>query len=151
MTTQAATDPAATLTDLIRSCREGARGFRAASAVATDPTLERLLQSYGEQLAGFAEELAREAHRLGMSARDGGIADATPSWAAVSADSGGPDDADIISACQEGEHLTVQAFRAALRQKLPAEIGATLARQFLQVKEAHAHILTIEQHTSQVH
>jgi hypothetical protein len=45
----------------------------------------------------------------------------------------------------------VQAFRAALRQNLPAEIGATLARQFLQVKEAHAHILTIEQHTSPVH
>jgi uncharacterized protein (TIGR02284 family) len=151
MTTPAATDPAATLTDLIRSCREGARGFLAASSVTADPTLERLLQSYGEQLAGFADELTREARRLGMSARDGGIADATPSWAAVSTDAGSQDDADIISACEQGEHLTIQAFRAALRQKLPAELGATLARQFLQVKEAHAHILTIEQHASQVH
>jgi uncharacterized protein (TIGR02284 family) len=146
MATPAAGDTGDILKILIENCRDGAEGFRAAAAEVSDPTLERLLESYGEQLAGFAAELCQEAIRLGQPVPERARSlDSSPGWGA---EENRGDEAKILSTCEHREHLTVRAFREALRTKLPGPIGATVERLFLQVKEAHAHILTLEEHTS---
>jgi uncharacterized protein (TIGR02284 family) len=135
------------LDDLIKTCKDGESGFRAAAEAVSDSNLRHLFESYAQQRAEFAAELQRELRRLADDEpADSGHASAAlhRGWIDVKATLTGRDEAAIIAECERGEDVAVQAFRKALDSELPSEIRVLVERQFLEVKDAHDHIRSLE-------
>lgn len=134
------------LNDLIEICKDGENGFRTAAEGIEDPTLKRLFESYSQQRAEFAAELQSQVRRAGKEPEDRGdvMGALHRGWINIKAAVTGRDEAAIISECERGEDAAVSAYRAALEKSLPAEVRALVERQFLQVKEAHDHIRSLE-------
>jgi len=135
-----------TLDDLIKTCKDGENGFRAAAEAVSDSNLRHLFESYAQQRAEFAAELQREVRRLADEPADSGHASAAMhrGWMDVKATLTGRDDPAIIAECERGEDVAVKAFRKALDAELPSEIQVLVERQFLEVKDAHDHIRSLE-------
>lgn len=135
-----------TLNGLIETCRDGETGFRTASEGIEDPTLKRLFESYAQQRADFASELQGVVTRLGKDPADRGhaLGAVHRGWINIKAAVSGKDEAAIIAECERGEDVAVRNYREALEEELPADIRNTVERQFLQVKEAHDHVRSLE-------
>lgn len=139
-------DAAKTLNGLIETCKDGENGFRTAAEGVEDPTLKRLFESYAQQRGEFAAELQVEVRRAGKDPADTGhVAGALHrGWMNIKTAVAGRDEAAIISECERGEDVAVRNYREALERTLPAELRALIERQFLQVKDAHDHIRSLE-------
>jgi uncharacterized protein (TIGR02284 family) len=139
-------DVADILNGLIETLKDGENGFRTGAEGVDDPTLKRLFESYSQQRAEFASELQSELRRLGKDPSDSGhvLGALHRGWINIKAAVTGKDEAAIISECERGEDVAVRNFREALEKPLPAELRALIERQFLQVKEAHDHIRSLE-------
>jgi uncharacterized protein (TIGR02284 family) len=140
-------DVASTLNGLIETCKDGEQGFRSAAEGVTDPNLQRLFESYSQQRAEFATELQTEVKRLAEDPVDSGhVAGALHrGWLNIKAAVTGKDEGAIISECERGEDVAVRNYRDALDQNLPSNIRMIVERQFVQVKEAHDQIRSLEQ------
>jgi uncharacterized protein (TIGR02284 family) len=139
-------DAAKILNDLIETCKDGENGFGSAADGVEDPTLKRLFESYSQQRGDFASELQAELRRAGKEPADTGhVAGALHrGWINLKAAVTGRDEAAIISECERGEDFAVNSYREALEKSLPTDLRAIVERQFLQVKEAHDHIRSLE-------
>jgi uncharacterized protein (TIGR02284 family) len=139
-------DVADILNGLVETCKDGESGFRNAAEGVEDPTLKRLFESYSQQRAEFAAELQAEVRRAGKDPSDSGhVAGALHrGWMNIKAAVTGRDEAAIIAECERGEDVAVRNYREALEKTLPAELRALVERQFLQVKESHDHIRSLE-------
>ena len=135
-----------TLNELVKACKDGDNGFRAAAEAVSDSNLRHLFESYAQQRAEFASELQREVRRLADEPADRGHASAAlhRGWMDVKATLTGRDEAAIIAECERGEDAAVKVFRKALEAELPSEIRVLVERQFLEVKDAHDHIRSLE-------
>ena len=135
-----------TLNSLIQTSRDGQNGFRAAAASVADSNLQHLFESYAQQRAEFAAELQREVRRLAEDPADSGHAAAAlhRSWMDIKAGLTGHDDAAVIAECERGEDAAVRAYRKGLDTELPTDIRVLVERQFLEVKDAHDHIRSLE-------
>jgi uncharacterized protein (TIGR02284 family) len=135
-----------TLNSLIQTSRDGENGFRAAAASVADSNLQHLFESYAQQRAEFAAELQREVRRLAEDPADSGHAAAAlhRSWMDIKAALTGQDDAAIIAECERGEDAAVGAYRKGLDTELPTDTRVLVERQFLEVKDAHDHIRSLE-------
>jgi uncharacterized protein (TIGR02284 family) len=135
-----------TLNELIQTCKDGENGFRAAADAVEDTNLKHLLESYSQQRTEFAAELQLEVRRLAQDPVDAGHAAAAlhRSWTDIKAGLTGRDEAAIISECERGEDAALRAYRKALEAELPDSIRGVVERQFLEVKDAHDHIRSIE-------
>jgi uncharacterized protein (TIGR02284 family) len=145
-TAQSVDTTVSTLNDLIRTCKDGQNGFRAASAAVADSNLRHLLESYGQQRAEFATELQREVRRLSDKPAESGHASAAlhRGWMGIKAGMTGADDAAMIAECERGEDVAVQMYRKALDSELPADVRVLVERQYLEIKDAHDHIRSLE-------
>jgi uncharacterized protein (TIGR02284 family) len=138
---------ASTLNDLIQTCKDGENGFRAAAEAVADTNLRHLFESYAQQRGEFAAELQREVRRLAedppaasghaTAALHRGLMD-------IKASLTGRDEATIIAECERGEDAAVKMYRKALDSDLPTDIRVLVERQFLEVKDAHDHIRSLE-------
>jgi uncharacterized protein (TIGR02284 family) len=135
-----------TLNDLIQTCKDGQNGFRAASEAVTDSNLRHLFESYSQQRAEFATELQRQVRRLSDKPAESGHASAAlhRGWMDIKAGLTGGDDAAIIAECERGEDVAVRMYRKGLDSELPSDIRVLLERQFLDIKDAHDHIRSLE-------
>jgi uncharacterized protein (TIGR02284 family) len=134
------------LQNLLVTCRVGEYWFRAAAEGVEDPTLKRLFLTYSEQRAGFARELRQELASVGgegTEPREGvGERHTGPL--------GGPgvlevtEEAAIIAEREQGEQDALDAYGSAVRRRLPGSVGKTVERQYVQVKEAHKHVRSLE-------
>ncbi len=134
------------LNGLIETLKDGENGFRSAAEGVEDPTLKRLFESYGQQRAEFASELQREVRRIGKDPADTGHVLGTlhRGWINIKAVVTGRDEAAIIAECERGEDVAVRNFREALEKPLAPDLRSLIERQFLQVKEAHDHVRSLE-------
>src|SRR5262245_49178519 len=85
---------------LIDVCRDGERGFRAAAAAVSEPTLKALFNELADERARFAADLTPHLHRLGDSSEgtEGTSAGALHrSWINVKAHMPGHDDHSILA------------------------------------------------------
>jgi uncharacterized protein (TIGR02284 family) len=136
----------ATLNGLVETCKDGERGFGTAAAAVNDVNLKRLFDSYARQRGEFARELQREVRRLGGDPeRAGHVAGALHrGWINFKAAVSGKDDGAVLDECERGEDMAVRSYREALERGLPADVRLTVERQFMQVKDAHDHVRTLE-------
>jgi uncharacterized protein (TIGR02284 family) len=146
MTALQARDVSRLLDRLIEICRDGEEGFRTAAAGVQDPSLRRLFESYAEQRAGFARELQGQVERLGEEPADSGDAAGAlhRGWMRIRASAAGHDEAVILQECERGEDASVRAYQGAVDQRIPGGSGALVERQYLQVKDAHAHVRMLQ-------
>jgi len=139
-------DAIGVLNDLIQTCRDGQDGFHTAADGVEDPNLKRLFTSYAQQRAEFTEELQREVRQLGGDAeRSGHVAGAVHrGWINVKAAVTGKDDGAIISECERGEDIAKRNYQNALEETLPSDVRLLIERQYMQVKDAHDHVRSLE-------
>ena len=137
---------ASTLDRLVRTCLDGENGFRTAAADISDVNLRRLFESYAQQRAEFAAELQQELTRLGHKPPDSGHASAAlhRGLMEVKAAVSGRDEGTIISECERGEDVALEAYQAALGASLPDELRGIVERQLLRIKEAHDQVRSLE-------
>ena len=135
-----------TLNSLIETCKDGANGFRTAADGVEDASLKRLFSSYAEQRAQFAAELERLVTSLGGDPADTGhVAGAVHrGWINLKAAITGKDDGAVISEAERGEDFAKERYQAALDKTLPTDVRAAIERQYMQVKEAHDHVRSLE-------
>jgi uncharacterized protein (TIGR02284 family) len=137
---------ASTLNELIQTCKDGEHGFNSAALLVDDLNLRRLFESYAQQRTEFAAELQLEVQRLAADPIQGGhaIAALHRSWIDIKAGVTGRDEGAIISECERGEDYAVQRYLEALDSGLPGDLRMIVERQYLQVKEAHDHVRSLE-------
>jgi uncharacterized protein (TIGR02284 family) len=138
-------DAVGILDGLIETCRDGEDGFRHAADGVADPSLARLLVSYSQQRAEFGQELRKEVVRLGhVPAESGYLAAAIHrGWMDPRAVAS-TDEAAIVAECERGEDAAVRNFATAIGGWLPEATRRIVERQFLQLKEAHEHLRSLE-------
>jgi uncharacterized protein (TIGR02284 family) len=139
-------ETAATLNQLIQTCKDGEHGFRAAAEAVEDSNLRRLFESYSQQRAEFGAELQLEIRRIGGDPVQSGHATAAlhRSWMDIKAGITGWDEGTIIADCERGEEIALGYYEKALASGLPADLQVIVERQFLQIKGAHAQICSLE-------
>lgn len=137
---------ASTLNQLIQTCKDGENGFRTAAESVEDSNLRHLLESYAQQRAEFAADLQLEVRRLAEDPLDTGHAAAAlhRSWLDIKSGLTGRDEATVIAECELGEDVAVRAYQKALDSELPSDLRMIVERQFVEVKEAHVHIRSLE-------
>lgn len=137
---------ASTLNALIQTCKDGESGFRAAAESVEDSNLRHLFESYAQQRAEFAAELQLEVRRLAEDPEETGHVAAAfhRGGLDIKAELTGRDEAMVIAECERSEDLAVQVYRKSLDSDLPNDLRMIVDRQFLEVKEAHDHIRSLE-------
>lgn len=138
-----------TLNNLVETCKDGQNGFRTAAEGIKDPNLITLFNTYSQQRAQFAAELQNEVRRLGGDPEETGSTAAVihRGWINIKSAVTGEDEGAIISECERGEDAAVKAYEEAV--DLPADVKTLVDRQFVQVKEAHDRIRSLEKAKSQ--
>jgi uncharacterized protein (TIGR02284 family) len=145
--TDTSSEAASILNELIHTCKDGEHGYRSAAQLLDDLNLRRLFESYAQQRAEFAAELQLEVRRLVAEPVDSGHATAAlhRTWDEIKAGVAGADEGAIISEREREEDRAVARYREALTAGLPEDLGSIVERQYLQIKEAHDHMCSLEQ------
>lgn len=128
-----------TLNGLIETCKDGQNGFQTASEEVKNPQLKQLFAGFARQRAQFAAELQGEVRTLGGDPETTGSTAAAihRGWMDIKSAITGKDDEAIVAECERGEDSAVKNYEEALKKTLPANIRATVERQFQEVKRAH--------------
>lgn len=139
-------DVISVLNNLIETCRDGEKGFRAAAEGVESGELKELFEGYARQRASFAGELGDEVRRLGGDPeRTGSIAAALHrGWIDIMAAVTGRDESAVIKECERGEDSAVANYSEALDADLPANVRSIVERQFAQIKSAHDRVRALE-------
>lgn len=145
-TTDGVDEISSTLNQLIETCKDGEKGFQTAAEGVDDPNLRHLFESYSQQRGEFAAELQLEVRRLAQDPVDHGhtVAALHRGWMNIRAIVAGRNEGAIISECERGEDLAVQAYERALGSRLPGDQRGVIERQFLKIKEAHDQVRSLE-------
>ena len=139
-------DAASTLNQLIKTCRDGEKGFEAAAGAVSDPNLRHLFESYSQQRSEFAAELELEVRRMAKNPAEGGHVAAAlhRGWMDLIATTSSQDEGGIIAECERGEDVAVRVYQTALAAALPADIKAMVERHFIKIQEAHEQVRSLE-------
>ena len=135
-----------TLNNLIETCKDGQNGFRTAAEGVKDTKLTTLFYTCSQQRGQFAAELQNEVRRVGGDPEKTGSTAAVlhRGWINIKSAVTGEDEGAVISECERGEDSAVKSYEEALENNLPADVQMIVERQFLQVKEAHDRIRSLE-------
>jgi len=139
-------ETASTLNELIQTCKDAEHGYQSAALLVDDHNLRNLFQSYAQQRAEFAAELQVEVRRLAADPVEGGHAAAAlhRTWNDIKAGVSGRHEGAIIAECERGEDLAVRHYQEVVEAGLPDDLRSIVERQYLQVKEAHDHVCSLE-------
>lgn len=134
------------LNELVTTCKDAEKGFRAASLGVVDSELTTLFLNYSEQRAGFAAELLTEVRRLGGNPETGGDASGARhrGWTGIEAAVEGKQEDAIISEAERSEDQAVEEYREALEKNLPTEVQAIVENHYVHVRDAHDHVRALE-------
>ena len=137
------------LNDLIETCRDGEKGFRAAAesiGEEGDSELRTLFNTYAQQRARFAAELQNEVLRRGGDpAKSGHVSGAFHrGWMNLKAAVAGRSEASIIADCESGDEAAMRNYEHVLKQNLPADVLAMAEMQYAEVRLAHDRIRSLE-------
>ena len=128
--------------DLIKTLEDGREGFaRAADKLAeTDrPDLSTTMRTLSEQRARFSAELEQMAATYGDDIDEDGSMAGTlhRGWMAVKDAIAGSDPEGVLDAAEQGEDHAVSEYRDALDADISQSLRVVLARQFVEVQQAH--------------
>ena len=152
MSTDTNEEAVSVMNDLIETCRDGEKGFAAASERADRPDLKQLFSTLSSQRATFTHELEVQVERFGGKPADmGHVAGAVHrGWMAVRSTVTSDDDKSILDECERGEDFAKKAYTDALGKPLPSALHSLVARQADDVRASHDRVrdLRDQQHAS---
>ena len=134
------------IADLIRTCRNGQKGYCTAVDGVTDANIRDLFQGIAAQRGRFAAELESLATPLReKSSAEGAAPGWVPrSWIHIRSTLGTGNETELLFECGRGEKEAVERYQEALTTRLPAPIEALVRRQYEEVKEAYETLRTLE-------
>ncbi len=130
------------LDDLLKTCRDGEKGFREAAEHTRTPTLASLLRDRAQACARGAEELVAAIGGLGGEANDRGSATGAlhRGWVSARGSVGALSDLDMLEECERGEDAALARYRKVLEQPLPNDVRALVRRQMDGAQRNHDEI-----------
>lgn len=130
------------LDDLLKTCRDGEKGFQEAAEHTRTATLAQVLRERARTCAQGAEELAGVIARLGGEVNDRGSATGAlhRGWVSARGSVGALSDLDMLEECERGEDAALGRYRKALQQPLPDDIRALVQRQMDGAQRNHDQI-----------
>jgi uncharacterized protein (TIGR02284 family) len=119
------------LNDLVKTNRDGEKGFADAAAHAQSAGLKKLLETCAQGCAQAAQELVSAIQDLGAQAHDRGSASGAllRGWLNARGSIGSLSDLEMLEECERGEEAAVARYRNVLEQSMPASVEALLQRQ----------------------
>lgn len=134
------------LNDLIQTCKDGQEGFQTASEGVKSTSLKSLFSQYSLQRAQFAGVLQQEVNRLGGSPETGGSVSASlhRGWINIKSAVTGSDESAIVAECERGEDAARDAYQRALKEHLPVDVRSMVESQFVEVKQGHDKVRSLE-------
>jgi uncharacterized protein (TIGR02284 family) len=134
------------LQHLIDICRDGERGFRAASAAVSDPRLKTLFKELAAERATFAADLVPHLRRLGGTVEEAGTGAAKlhRGWINLKAHVPGHHDHTIVTEAERGEHAALNAYEDALSGMLPPTVTGLIEAQQQAMQKAVDRIRSID-------
>jgi uncharacterized protein (TIGR02284 family) len=138
------------LNGLVEICRDGNRGYKAASDHIEHDELKTVLYRLAQQRALFEEEIKNEIRVLGGTPNEFGTltGDVHRTWLDVKAMFKGNDTRSILESCKTGDSAAVEAYEKALKAPLPEYIKEMLMNQFKLIKGAIVQLNEFEEHPS---
>lgn len=118
--------------ELIKTCRDGEKGYREAIEHAKDPQLKQRFEQISAERARFADELEREVARVGeSSSRDEGhvVAALHRAWIDLKDSLGGGDHA-VLAWLEQGDDYAKNKYQNALQEELPRDVLSVITRQY---------------------
>src|SRR5437868_10634979 len=127
------------LNDLIETCKDGEKGYRAAAEAIEqkgDPELRTLFHLYAQQRARFAAELQNEVlHRGGDPAKAGHVSAAFHrGWINLKAALAGNNQASILAEIENGDQSAMRNYERILKQSLPSDLLAIVDAQYNEIR-----------------
>ena len=134
------------LLHLIEICKDGERGFRAASEYVHDTSLKSLFQSLAEQRGQFAGDLLPHLHRLGGYTDWSGTSAGAlhRGWISIKARIPGMSHHAIVAEAERGEHAAIAAYGEALNGMLPPTVSGLVEAQREELEIALAAIRELD-------
>jgi uncharacterized protein (TIGR02284 family) len=131
-----------TLNNLIQTCKDGTDGYREAADAVNSSDLRDIFTRYSQQRAQFSTELQDEVRKLGGEPEKSGSIAASlhRGWINIREALTSSDESAVLTECERGEDVAVDAYRDAMKEALPADILSVIERQYMQVREAHDRI-----------
>jgi uncharacterized protein (TIGR02284 family) len=127
------------LNNLIEITNDGHKGFSNAAEHAKDAQLKALLASYAASCKSGAAELESLVRGLGGKPKEGGTIGGAfrRGLTDVKASTSSHTDHAILEECEKGEDVAKKAYADALKEALPENVRAVVARQNADVIAHH--------------
>ena len=134
------------LNGLIETCKDGQVGFQTAAEGVKSAILKTLFSEFSLQRAQFAGVLQQEVNRMGGSPETSGSVSASlhRGWINIKSAVTGKDESAIVAECERGEDSARDAYQKALKEHLPVDVRSIVESQFLEVKQAHDQVRSLE-------
>lgn len=130
------------LDDLLKTARDGEKGFKESAEHTKTSTLSQALLQRSRECQQAAEELVAAITQLGGEVNDGGSASGAlhRGWVSLRGSVGGLSDLAMLEECERGEDAALARYRKALQHDLPADIRALVQRQMEGTQRNHDQI-----------
>jgi uncharacterized protein (TIGR02284 family) len=130
------------LDDLLKTCRDGEKGFKEAAEHTRTTSLATLLRDRAQTCARGAEDLIAAIGRLGGEANDRGSATGAlhRGWVSARGSVGALSDLDMLEECERGEDAALARYRKVLAQALPADVRTLVQQQMEGAQRNHDEI-----------
>ena len=130
------------LDDLLKTCRDGEKGFKEAAEHTRTASLATLLRDRAQTCARGAEDLVAAIGRLGGEANDRGSATGAlhRGWVSARGSVGALSDLDMLEECERGEDAALARYRKVLAQALPADVRTLVQQQMEGAQRNHDEI-----------
>jgi len=128
-----------TLNSLIETCKDGAKGYKAAAEDAKDVELQTLFQQYAAERESFVRELQQAVRAMGGDPDKSGsvIGRVHRGWLDIKAAISSNEPHAVLAECERGEDAAVKAYRDASRETLSPQATTLILRQLAAVQAAH--------------
>jgi uncharacterized protein (TIGR02284 family) len=132
----------AVLNHLIETCRDSARGYRAAATLVSSQALSAQFLETAAERERFAEELLPHAQRMGGDdATDGTTAASLHRrWMDLKARLTQHDDQGVLAEVLRGDTVTLRTYETALHELLPASVRGVVEEQEQKVRQLHTRL-----------
>lgn len=130
------------LDDLLKTARDGQKGFKEAAEHTKTSTLSQILLQRSRECEQAAEALVAAIAQLGGEVNDGGSASGAlhRGWVSLRGSVGALSDLAMLEECERGEDAALARYRKALQQDLPPDVRALVQRQMDGAQRNHDQI-----------
>lgn len=130
------------LNELIEVSKDGEEGFRVCAQDVKNPELKALFIKHSQECGAAAAELQAEVRMLGGDPETSTSVsgDMHRRWVDLKSLLTGKDEEAVLNEAERGEDHALAAYRSALEKVLPANVRATIERQYQGVQRNHDQI-----------